>query len=349
MNFGDIGQNTLRESVSFKKIHKMSKTYNSNLFLAGVTQLNSLSYLYDQTTPEVDFFKSQTFNFAREHNLLTSKSNSTQQNLFLDKTSFEKFLTFNDLTAVRKKNSLPFTFSLFTERKNYASTEVHFNETFKRLNLATFLNQKEFFSAYKDLLLNTETALSRKQLNSSLFSVKPFSPSIFKLKNTENTLGLNLSSVFFLNQELNADTANVFVKNSSDNNFSATNLSPKYYRNLNPQQSSLNFKQTSSVYNKQENQHDSVYELYNSVKGHGNLNFYHASLNKPFFEAPYSPVMSSNPALGNAMYDDSSIKYQSTSLLNNVHTLTVDSTSSESVFLLTGKKDGLPKFLTTAY
>ena len=61
MNFGDIGQNSLKESVSFKKIHKMSKTYNSNLFLTGVSRLNSLNYLYNQTTSEASFFQSTEF------------------------------------------------------------------------------------------------------------------------------------------------------------------------------------------------------------------------------------------------------------------------------------------------
>lgn len=353
MNFGDIGQNSLKESVSFKKIHKMSKTYNSNLFLTGVTRLNSLSYLYDQTTSENAFYKSQGFNFSREHNLLTSKALSSQQSLFLDKSSFDKFLKFNNLNVNNnKKSAVPFYFSLFTEQKNHHFSKTRFNEVYKKLNFSNFSNQKDLFLTYKDLFLNNDTAiLARKKLNSSLFSVKPLSSSIAKLKNTEDTLGLNLSSVFFLNQDLNLDTNTSFVKNSSDKNFSSTNQSPKYYMGITPHKSSLNFKQSFSHHNKQEEPRLNTYEFYNFNKGQesDSLNFYGASLNKLFFEAPYSPVMSSNPSWGSSTYDDSTVKYQNISLLNNTYTLKVDSTQTDNLSIFSGKKDGLPKFLSTAY
>jgi len=353
MNFGDVGQNTLKESVAFKKIHKMSKTYNSNLFLTGVTRLNSLNYLYDQTTTDASFFKSQSFNFSREHNLLISKSSSSQQNLFLDKSSFDKFLSFNNLNSNKKTSSIPFSTSLLTEKKSYSLKNTTLNEVFKRLNFSNFLNQKDFFLSYKDLLLNNskEGLSSRKKLNISFFQTKPFSPSIQKLKNTEDTLGLNLSSVFFSNQDLNLGTPTSFVKNSSDKGFSSTNHSPKYYEHLSPFQNSLNFKQDFSHYNKQESPHSSTYDLYNFNKGQGveNLNFYFSSLNKLFFEAPYSPIASSDSSLGSATFDDSSIKYQNLSLVNNSYVLKTDATQSDNIHMFTGKKDGLPKFLSTAY
>lgn len=171
------------------------------------------------------------------------------------------------------------------------------------------------------------------------------------MKNTENTLGLNLSPVFFTNQDLNLGTSTSFLKNSSDKGFSSTNHSPKYYEHISPFQNSLNFKQDLPSYNKQGSSYSNTYDLFNFNKGQGfdNLSFYFSSLNKLFLEAPYSPIRSSDSFSGGSNFDDSSIKYQNLSLLNNVYVLKTDTIKSDNIHLFTGKKDGLPKFLSTAY
>jgi hypothetical protein len=94
-----------------------------------------------------------------------------------------------------------------------------------------------------------------------------------------------------------------------------------------------------------------VGSLLNEVRNSGvdSTHWTKLALTKVFFEAPYSPILSNNINYNSQNYDASNQTLRQLSLVNRNWELVTRQEKSDDIHLLRGKRDGAPKFLSTAY
>jgi hypothetical protein len=95
MNFKNIGVDTLQASKAFKQIRASARIYTTNLnhnpsfFTEKYVRINNL--FFNENT----LSNSNSFGLKRQHNLTSSAATTSIYSTFLDKKSFDKFISYN--------------------------------------------------------------------------------------------------------------------------------------------------------------------------------------------------------------------------------------------------------------
>jgi hypothetical protein len=224
MNFDNIGQNSLKEASSFKKIRTTSKTYTTNLVVADTAGAARFKKLHELYKNENSFLTSTNYSFLRQHNLLNTKALGGSVKPGLDRTSFNKFLEFNNLKRFNSGDTTSFHKNInFVQNSSLSDAS-----TSLLLNLikpsSTLISPHDLFTKYSNLTntLNSDSDKSlhhyplRKLLNTSLFGTK-FS-----------SLG-SLKSTLFVNLETATNLTSTKVL-TGQNTFDVSSLKARLYQ-----------------------------------------------------------------------------------------------------------------------
>jgi hypothetical protein len=360
LDFNDIGSNTLKESMAFKKIKTVSKTITSNL----VESPSSLHFKYKKINQtylnDNSFLIANNYGLTRQHNLLSLKSNLNKNNVFLDKNSFEVFLE----TRGGSNNASLTNFNFYNNLLNVQkSNTISTNTSSVALNDLT--NQNNNPLTPRNLLNNYPTLLNTLNDNSdAVFFQYP----LRKLFNTKlNTLNINNKSlVGAINSDSDSSTFNPLTQFlntsstkktltllSSNQNIQPADQNLRQYDNTNINKTNFNLEGTTGFKTDLDKQNlDAGY--YNLKSQNMNENtFYQFMSNRTNIQAPFSPILDSTH-LGSSTLDYDS----STSLVEQVqpttdsqnplaHSYTVQ--KSNNISILKGKRDGAPEFLSSSY
>lgn len=358
LDFNDIGSNTLKESMAFKKVKTISKTFNTNL----ITTPSSLNLKYKKINQtyvnDNSFLLSNNYGLVRQHNLLSLKSNLNKNNLSLDKNSFEKVLTSSNFSSNTTLGNMSFYNNLLNLTKPISSIQnsqflnpqtlsnLESNDT----NLRSFLTQynsvfsllnnnsdKKFFQYPLRKIFNQQ--LLDSNLNNSSFTMNNNS--------SETSQTLSLISNKLLNEN---NTSKALTLLSSNQNFLPADQNLRQYDSLLPNQTNFNFEGKYN-YNLPLLTKDLTSEYYN-LKSH-NINssvFYKLSSNKTSLQAPYSPILDSNNLLTNPLdYDASNYTVENIQAVDSKLLHNYDIQKSNNITILKGKRDGAPEFLNSTY
>jgi hypothetical protein len=358
LDFNDIGSNTLKESMAFKKVKTISKTFNTNL----ITTPSSLNLKYKKINQtyvnDNSFLLSNNYGLVRQHNLLSLKSNLNKNNLSLDKNSFEKVLTSSNFSSNTTLGNMSFYNNLLNLTKPISSIQnsqflnpqtlsnLESNDT----NLRSFLTQynsvfsllnnnsdKKFFQYPLRKIFNQQ--LLDSNLNNSSFTMNNNS--------SETSQTLSLISNKLLNEN---NTSKTLTLLSSNQNFLPADQNLRQYDSLLPNQTNFNFEGKYN-YNLPLLTKDLTSEYYN-LKSH-NINssvFYKLSSNKTSLQAPYSPILDSNNLLTNPLdYDASNYTVENIQAVDSKLLHNYDIQKSNNITILKGKRDGAPEFLNSTY
>ena len=350
-NFGNIGSDNLKESSAFKKITCASKTFNSNLVTPLTPFVGKYKRVNQLHSSENLFNLSNNYGLVRQHNLLSLKATTSQYNTFLDKNSFDKFLTSSNVKNVSEINDL----SLFNNVNNLGQvTENSSYSSFVSTSLLNHFNQTG--STNFNLLKNYPTLTTstsnfnyplRKLFNSKFLVSNSLNLDLVKANSTSQNL-TSLTSSIVNNTFNNLNTNQKFsVNHSSNNSVLPSDQSLRQYtgvsttgKNLNLDESSNKSKMTSNLTN-----------AYNTSRS-GWINndvFTKLATNRTFLSAPYSPIFSSNPLVSGLNYDTSNVVSAGVKSFNNTLISTYEIQKSDSINILKGKRDGAPAFLNTSY
>jgi hypothetical protein len=357
-NFDNIGQNTLKEASAFKKIRTVSKTYTTNLAIADPSTSTRFKKLHELYKSDNSFLASVNYSFLRQHNLLTTKALSGSVKPTLDHNSFIRFLEFNSLQAFNKV-----TPSTFYRNINFLENKPH--QSVNNLHLTNLLNTSELLaprnlSTHYSTLTNAINGDSdkglyhypfRKLLNTSLFGTQfstllPLKVNLFvnleTASNLTNTASLKISnSLDLVSPKSRVYQAPNQVILPSDQNM-------RQYATLTPTTTNFNFAESS--YSPRVFSSDN-YSTYVSAKsGWANSRLFLPLLsNKVYLEAPFSPIFSNQTAVDSLNYDTSETALTKRFFLNNNLKVTNYIKSSNDIFILRGKRDGAPSFLSSSY
>jgi hypothetical protein len=356
-NLNNIGSDNLKESSSFKKIHNISKTLNANLvnlnepFVTKYKQLNR-EYLTDSS-----FNLSTNYGLLRQHNFLNIKSIGSENNAYLDKNSFQKFLIANSNYSQSIESNQACS-STYTTTTDPVSSKINPN-IYNTLHLTSTLNKNpnnifNFFSYYP----HTLTKLTTNGTDSLTYPLRKFS-NMNNFINKLPTLPLNknitdteFSSTNVTNPKLlklfNDNLSNTLISDpkSVNKSFLPAEQSLRQYTNLEPGSTNFNFLPANASLPTL-----SLYKYFNEVQSNfTDINKTPILLsNKTYFEVPFSPIFSSNNIVNNWNYDTSYTTTNNTLGIGNkilnlfkVHKL-------NDIHILRGKRDGAPKFLSTSY
>lgn len=126
LDFNNLGSNTLKESMAFKKIKTISKTFNSNL-VSNPSALNSkYKKLNDTYISDNSFLLSTNYGLTRQHTLLSNKASFSQTTFHLDQSSFNKFLENNQVKETYPTTNL----SIYESISNFNSKPIFFRKIF---------------------------------------------------------------------------------------------------------------------------------------------------------------------------------------------------------------------------
>lgn len=355
MNFDHIGQNSLKEALAFKKIRTVSKTYTNNLTTADNLTTSRFKKINELYTNENSFLASNNYSFLRQHNLLNVKALGSSAKVSLDAISFNKFLELNRLQGIGTLGTQDFhknlSFLQNTPKQGRGNALVIGSVS----NQDSLLTPNTLLQWYTNLteVINHDsdkTSLSypaRKLLNTSLYDTTLRDLNTLKqseVLNLENinTLG-NFLEPLALNTALKSPTyqsANQGILPSDQNTRQYPNLTPNTtHFNFSPHSFSYNFKGVGS------------YEAYLTTKlGGANKDLFLPLLtNKLYLEAPFSPIFSNQPSVDSLNYDTASTHSVKRLYLNNTVKTFDNITNSNDIFILRGKRDGAPSFLSTSY
>jgi hypothetical protein len=361
LNFNDIGSTTLKESVAFKKIKTISKTFTSNL-VTSPTSLNLKYKKINQTyLTDTSFLTSNNYGLVRQHNYLTSKSNLTKTNIMLDKKSFNQFLINNSLKNSQTLNKISFN-------QNLLNIQTKLNQNLPITNLSILaLNLKTSKNPIPTLLLENYKTIFTSLNNNS--DGRFFSYPLRKLFNGY-TFTLKLLSKNFLTNTLTFETAQtldhnknkflnshqvkkILTLNSPNQNIASPDQNLRQYKNLSTNKTTFNLTgKLSFTPNGVLGQFET---LYYNLRSHGiNTNLvYKLNANQLNLTTPYPPIFTSTNVFHSSLNYDSSTKiievfkkFPSDSSLN---THFYDVRQTNNVSLLKGKRDGVPEFLNRSY
>ena len=368
MNFKNIGANTAQESSAFKKIRMHSKLYNTNLVHTPTTFTNKYVKLNSLYTNENSLHDSLNYGLKRQHNLTSTAAITSTYSTFLDKNSIDKFLTSNLQYNSDKNETDIFSTNLNTFSKKQINKLNLTN--LNRLNVLfesnSILNSKGFIN----LLTYPNTILELND-DSDKSSIKL---PIRKLLNPFITRNELISKTNIFNS-INSNFTTSTISNSFDNNLNNKSITTKLFKPLSEAQSILSSDQSVRKYSKlQANDYnynlslglnsidsniksldnnvvDSLLKIHGSVKS----NWVDSSIsqklasNSFFLEAPYAPILSNNPYLIPLNYDTTTNKTITNNSINNKIYLNIDKKDSESVSLLSGRRDNALKALSASY
>jgi hypothetical protein len=112
MNFKSIGTDTLQASQAFKQIRASARIYTTNLnhnpsfFTNKYVKINNL-FFNENTT-----LTTNNYGLKRQHNLNSSAATTAIYSTFLDKKSFDKFISYNLQYNLNTQNTQLFTNSV---------------------------------------------------------------------------------------------------------------------------------------------------------------------------------------------------------------------------------------------
>jgi hypothetical protein len=105
MNFKNIGVDTLQASQAFKQIRASARIYTTNLnhnpsfFTDKYIQINKLFFSENNT------INTNSFGLKRQHNLTSAAATTAIYSTFLDKKSFDKFISYNLQYNLNQQNT----------------------------------------------------------------------------------------------------------------------------------------------------------------------------------------------------------------------------------------------------
>ena len=355
MNFDNIGQNSLKEALAFKKIRTVSKTYTNNLTTADSLTTNRFKKINELYANENSFLASNNYSFLRQHNLLNIKALGGAAKVSLDTISFNKFLEFNRLQQVNNLGTQDFQKNLsFLENtpKREINNSLVLEPTSGKDLLVTPSTLLRWYTNLTEVINNDSDKASlnypaRKLLNTSLYG-----STLRDLDTLKQSEVLNLEGIGTLGNFLEPLSLNTALKSStyqsSNQGILPSDQNTRQYPNLTPNTTHFNFSPVSFSYNFKG---VGSYEAYLTTKlGGANKDLFLPLLtNKLYLEAPFSPIFSNQLVVDSLNYDTTSTHSTKRLYLNNTLKTFDDVTNSNDIFILRGKRDGAPSFLNTSY
>ena len=360
LDFNDIGSNTLKESMAFKKIKTISKTSNSNLVEAP----SNLHFKYKKINQtylnDNSFLLSNNYGLTRQHNLLSLKSNLNKNNVFLDKNSFELFLKNQDTQLQTSLSNENFYDNLLNVKKVNSQ-----NSSSSVLSLSDITNYKTNLLSSLNLLMSYPTLLKtfndnsdktffqyplRKLFNSKLNELNTNNKELFNnITNEENSNVINTVDKF----ENNGTTKKTVTLLSSNQNIQPADQNLRQYDNTSANKTNFNLEGSTGLTINFDNQNlDSNY-FTSKAQNVNETTFYKFMSNRTNLIAPYAPIFdSSNRGVTSLNYDASNTLTEDFQSNDNVTTPLTHSyrlAKSNNISILKGKRDGAPDFLNSTY
>jgi hypothetical protein len=359
MNFDNIGQNSLKEASAFKKIRTTSKTYTSNLTIADPSSTTRFKKLHGLYKTDNSFLTSTNYSFLRQHNLVSTKALGGSIKPALDNTSFKKFLELNSLGKFDK-----ITTANFQKNINFLETKVAHNPNTSLLTtmateVSTVLSPQTFFATYGNLAntINNDSDKTshhyplRKLLNTSLFGAKFLNLEILKSKtllNLETATNLTSTKNTKIDKVLDTSSLKARIYQAPNQVILPSDQNIRQYSNLTPTTTSFNFSDSTFSLSALNLTGHGLYETTKS--GWANPKTFLPLLsNKVYLEAPFSPIFSNQPSVDSLNYDTSSTVSEKRLFVNNDLKIVNRVKTSNDIFILRGKRDGAPAFLSSSY
>jgi hypothetical protein len=260
-----------------------------------------------------EYFTDNSFNLStnygllRQHNFLNIKSIGSDNNAYLDKNSFRKFLKANANYNQSLENNQACS-STYTTTTDTASIKINPN-VYNTLQLTSNLSKNpnnifNFFSYYP----HTFTKLTTNNVDPLVYPLRKFSNInnfVNKLSNlplNKNITDTEFSSTSATNLKLlkffNNNLSNTLISDpkSVNKSFLPAEQSLRQYVNLEPSSSNFNFLPASSTQPTL-----SLYNYFNKVQSNfTDINKTPILLsNKTYFDLPFSPIFSTNNTVNN--------------------------------------------------
>jgi heme/copper-type cytochrome/quinol oxidase subunit 2 len=237
-DFKNIGWNTLKDSLAFKKIQYFSKTNLNSLYASNsdiTLNYNKLTSLYNR---DMDVVESINYGLKRQHNLNTLASATNTYQTTLDSKSTQKYYNYSLNSPLNKVNTSsgnnttfksayyntpvsnsnlnlagsPFSLvNQFTRPDHKNSNPFKLNSSIKPSPASLSTATQLYLTANYDINALTP----RSQINGNLLSP------IF-----QKTFDLKSSDLQFLSSERSTRLLNVFDLNQVSTNFSPLNTKP---------------------------------------------------------------------------------------------------------------------------
>tara|TARA_B100000780_G_C21113969_1_gene450458 strand:- start:1386 stop:2219 length:834 start_codon:yes stop_codon:yes gene_type:complete len=249
-NFGNIGSDHLKESSAFKKITCASKTFNSNLVTPLTPFVGKYKRVNQLHSSENLFNLSNNYGLVRQHNLLSLKATTSQYNTFLDKNSFDQFLTSSNVKNASQVNDL----SLFNNVNNLGKvTENSSYSSFVSTSLLNHFNKSEttnlnLVNSYPTLTSSTSNFNYplRKLFNSKVLISNSLNLDLVKANSSSQNLS-SLTSSIINNTFDNLNTNQKFsINHSSNNSILPSDQSLRQYTNVSTTGRNLNLDESST-------------------------------------------------------------------------------------------------------
>ena len=359
LNLEDVGLDSLKESSAFKKIKTNSKAPHATLTPNFETSPLRSSENGESFLGDTSFTKAGVYGLERQHSYLNLKAKGGALPPFLDSNSFKKFLTLNSNEVNLPNQDSSFSNVPFFQRT--ASWLESRSDSSPSLleGQSPRLNPTNLFPSLKSHLNDLNNDSDKNFLNypnRKLFNETFFSNNLASI-DSKKTLG----SGEFLNTNpqystglfrLGMPSSSKFLTlQSSNNNFLPADQNVRQYQGLLPATKSLNF--SSSLRNStfEDSLSTSLFNNFSdlNLRGVEGSQVYSLLSNKVFFEAPYSPNFSTLSSVDSLNVDTSSIRSSGLNTLNGSFVQNHDFLKTDDIFLLRGKRDGAPKFLSTTY
>ena len=355
LDFNDIGSNKLKESMAFKKIKTISKTFNSNLVSTPTSLTEKYKKINNLYINDNSFLLSSNYGLLRQHNLLSLKSKLNLNNIVLDKQSYDKLLQNNLVSNSQTlKNSV--FLSNFTQLKTNFFTSLNSNLLFFNLEtLSTKKNLLNFYPSFSKIFNNNSDKVFfsyplRKIFNSKFNNFFSYTNSFSSLFLTDNSQSLSLLNNEILNKDtLNKDLTLLSLNQNilpSDQTLRQANQINVNKTNFNLE-GNLNFDINLSHFDLNNKYFNFKTNLFNS-----NL-FYKLISNQTNLQAPFNPLFQVNNSFTKTInYDESNNLIDSISTTDNNNKLITHNYllfKSNNIDILKGKRDGAPEFLNTTY
>jgi len=369
MNFNNIGANTLQESNAFKKVRMFSKVYTSNLVHTPSTFTDKYIKLNSLYSNENDLNTSFNYGLKRQHNLTSSSATTNTFSTFLDKSSMDKFLSYNMQLSTTNAETTDLTenFNLLSKASSTDSTITNVNKLnvlFQQNNKFNSNNLKTLFlypnlnqemnddSDKKAFSYPLRKILNGKVLNSNLVDKLHLSNNLSLTES--NSSSSNFNSNIFFNKSV---TAKVFSSMNANQGFQPSERSVRTFSKLSANKAHYNL---SSGFNSLDsnqnymNTTDSTTDLtnlfyLNKSNWIDQQTFSKLSSNRMFFNGSYMSLMSNNPHLNNLSFDTTNSKTISTNYVNNSIIYQSQEKKNDSVQILLGSQDGAYDALSSAY
>lgn len=351
LNFNDVGANSAQEINAFKKIRMFSKTYTSNLVHVPTNYSNKYKNFSNLYVNDNVFTDSYLYGLKRQHNFLSSTALFNNQSTFLNLNSVNKFVNFNFKANVdysSKSNNVNSSFFKKSSNLNLNNSALKINTLFSNLhndNSLAFLNNSLNYSNFISTINDNSDKTKINYPLYKLFNVKLKKHDFYNFENinklnnfSDNVLldSNNETKNYFFNQNSSYKTSSTFSPNQS------IPLSNRYIRNFVQNSSSLsNYNYSTNL-----NTINDYLQTANSSSGFNNNFFFNSSntnwsnlitsnkylSGRPVLDYPYSPVLSNNPFINGADYDN------------------LTNTAVEDVpTALQGREESVPTFLSNIY